>query len=99
MKYLYSVLSIVIFLSCNQPIEEKQQIPQEFRKINEETNAKIKKIQSESLLDLPKLGEGFKTLAKEVMKRLEDLDNVMKQRGLPLFGAPGVNKSLVDMYF
>lgn len=33
MKYLYSVLSIVIIFSCNQPIEEKQQIPQEFRNV------------------------------------------------------------------
>lgn len=28
-----------------------------------------------------------------------DLDNVMKTRNLPLFGAPGVNNSLVDLYF
>ena len=37
---------------------------------------------------------------KEISKDdVRDLDNVMKQRGLPLMGAPGVNKSLVDMYF
>ena len=27
------------------------------------------------------------------------LDNVMKTRGLPLFGAPGVNNSLEELYF
>ena len=28
-----------------------------------------------------------------------DLDNTMRTRSLPLFGAPGVNKSLEDLYF
>ena len=32
-------------------------------------------------------------------KGVEDLDNVMKIRNLPLFGAPGVNESLIDLYF
>ena len=32
-------------------------------------------------------------------KGVEDLWNVMVARGLPLFGAPGVNKSLVDLYY
>jgi len=57
--------SIASFKKFGEVLKE---IPQEFRKINEETNAKIKKIQSESLPDLPKLGEGFKTLAKDVME-------------------------------
>ncbi len=30
---------------------------------------------------------------------VQNLENVMKTRDLPLFGAPGVNKSLVDLYF
>jgi len=28
-----------------------------------------------------------------------NLDNIIKTRNLPMFGAPGVNKSLVDLYF
>ena len=32
-------------------------------------------------------------------KAVEDLGNVMRTRDLPLFGAPGVNSSLEDMYF
>jgi L-fuculose-phosphate aldolase len=30
---------------------------------------------------------------------VRDLSNTMRTRGLPLFGAPGVNKSLEDLYF
>ena len=30
---------------------------------------------------------------------LRNLDNIMSKRGLPMFGAPGVNKSLVDLYY
>ena len=30
---------------------------------------------------------------------LRNLDNIMSRRGLPMFGAPGVNKSLVDLYY
>ena len=30
---------------------------------------------------------------------VRDLDNTMRTRNLPLFGAPGENKSLVDLYF
>ncbi len=30
---------------------------------------------------------------------LHNLDNIMKKRGLPMFGAPGVNNSLVDLYY
>lgn len=30
---------------------------------------------------------------------LLNLDNIMKKRGLPMFGAPGVNPSLVDLYY
>jgi hypothetical protein len=30
---------------------------------------------------------------------VKNLVNVMKTRNLPLFGAPGVNRSLEEMYF
>lgn len=30
---------------------------------------------------------------------LRNLDNIMSKRGLPMFGAPGVNASLVDLYY
>lgn len=30
---------------------------------------------------------------------LKNLDNIMTTRKLPMFGAPGVNKSLVDLYY
>lgn len=30
---------------------------------------------------------------------LRNLDRIMEKRGLPMFGAPGVNKSLVDLYY
>ncbi len=30
---------------------------------------------------------------------LRNLDNIMKKRGLPSFGAPGVNNSLVELYY
>ena len=39
---------------------------------------------------------GIHELAREDVARL---GNVMETRDLPLFGSPGVNKSLVDMYF
>jgi L-fuculose-phosphate aldolase len=32
-------------------------------------------------------------------KAVQDLGNVMKERNLPLFGSPGANQSLVEMYF
>ena len=32
-------------------------------------------------------------------KSVKNLGNVMKTRNLPLFGAPGINKSLEEMYF
>jgi L-fuculose-phosphate aldolase len=37
---------------------------------------------------------------KEISKAdVQDLDNTMRTRSLPLFGAPGENESLVDLYF
>ncbi len=41
-------------------------------------------------------GQGIKELDRQAVI---DLDNVMKTRGLPLFGAPGVNFSLEALYF
>ena len=32
-------------------------------------------------------------------KAVKNLGNVMKTRNLPLFGAPGINKSLEEMYY
>jgi len=39
---------------------------------------------------------GVKQLSKDDVKKL---DNVMATRKLPLFGLPGINKSLIDVYF
>jgi ribulose-5-phosphate 4-epimerase/fuculose-1-phosphate aldolase len=39
---------------------------------------------------------GVKELDREAVRRL---GNVMTARNLPLYGAPGVNKTLEDMYF
>ncbi len=37
---------------------------------------------------------------KEIAKPdVHNLDNIMQKRGLPMFGAPGVNKSLLDLYY
>ena len=38
-------------------------------------------------------GEGY------LRADLKNLDNIMSKRGLPMFGAPGVNSSLVDLYY
>ena len=50
---------------------------------------------SVSILQALNIGD-IKEISKEDLKRL---DNVMATRELPLFGLPGVNKSLVDVYF
>jgi L-fuculose-phosphate aldolase len=39
---------------------------------------------------------GLKEISKEDVR---DLDNTMKTRNLPLAGAPGVNASLIDLYY
>jgi hypothetical protein len=41
-------------------------------------------------------GQGIKELNRQAVV---DLGNVMKARDLPLFGLPGVNASLEDLYF
>jgi len=48
-----------------------------------------------SILQALNIGD-IKEISKGDVKRL---DNVMAKRELPLFGVPGVNKSLVDVYF
>jgi ribulose-5-phosphate 4-epimerase/fuculose-1-phosphate aldolase len=48
-----------------------------------------------SILQALNIGD-IKQISKGDVKKL---DNVMTTRKLPLFGLPGVNKSLVDVYF
>jgi L-fuculose-phosphate aldolase len=48
-----------------------------------------------SLLQALSIGD-VKEMSREDVR---DLDNTMKTRGLPLFGVPGGNGSLVDLYF
>ena len=48
-----------------------------------------------SILQALNIGD-IKEISKGDVKRL---DNVMAKRKLPLFGLPGVNKSLIDVYF
>ena len=37
---------------------------------------------------------------KEIsVEDVRNLDNIMSRRGLPMFGRPGVNKSLIDLYY
>ncbi|HTP07767.1 MAG TPA: class II aldolase/adducin family protein [Anaerolineae bacterium] len=50
---------------------------------------------AESILRALSVGE-IKELSRQAVK---DLSNTMRTRGLPLFGAPGVNTSLESLYF
>ena len=50
---------------------------------------------AQSILLALQVGE-IKELGYQAVK---DLGNTMRTRGLPLFGAPGVNKSLEELYF
>jgi len=48
-----------------------------------------------SLLQAKAIGE-----VKEISRQdVANLDNIIRTRGLPMFGAPGVNESLVDLYY
>lgn len=49
-----------------------------------------------SLIQALASGQKIKTLSKEEVR---NLDNVVQKRDCPMFGAPGVHKSLVDLYF
>jgi L-fuculose-phosphate aldolase len=55
----------------------------------------ILEVTSQSLVAALSIGE-ISEISREDVR---DLDNTMRTRNLPLFGAPGVNKSLVDLYF
>jgi L-fuculose-phosphate aldolase len=50
---------------------------------------------AKSILQALRVG-GIKELDRQAVK---DLSNTMHTRGLPLFGAPGLNASLEDLYF
>ena len=54
--------------------EKLNTFPHELRKIIEDANAKIKVVQSESLPDLPKVGEEFKTLTKNLKETYDPND-------------------------
>lgn len=58
-------------------------------------NAELLEVTAQSVLLALHAG-GIKALDREAVVRL---GNVMRTRDLPLFGAPGVNQSLEDMYF
>ena len=55
----------------------------------------ILEVSSISILQALEVG-GVKTLSREDVRNLE---NTMRARNLPMVGAPGVNRSLVDLYF
>jgi len=59
-------------------------------------NVEVLESTAQSILLALGAGVGLKELGKQ---EVVDLGNVMKARDLPLFGAPGVNESLEDMYF
>jgi L-fuculose-phosphate aldolase len=58
-------------------------------------NVELLEVTAQSVLLALQAG-GIKALDREAVARL---GNVMRTRDLPLFGAPGVNQSLEDMYF
>jgi len=55
----------------------------------------ILEVTSQSLVAALSFGE-IREISRE---DVQNLDNTMRTRKLPLFGAPGENKSLVDLYF
>jgi L-fuculose-phosphate aldolase len=55
----------------------------------------ILEMTSLSLLQALAIGD-VKEISKE---EIGNLDNTMQTRNLPLFGAPGENKSLLDLYY
>ena len=62
-----SITNLIKSLNALKQVGEKlKEFPQDLRKIIEETNAKIKEVQSDTLPDLPKLGEEFKKVANNV---------------------------------
>jgi L-fuculose-phosphate aldolase len=59
-------------------------------------NIDLLEMSAYSLLKAMTTGRKLKELTREA---IEGLDNVMKERNDPMFGAPGVYKSLVELYF
>lgn len=59
-------------------------------------NVELLEMTAYSILRALAAGQPLKELSKQ---DVADLDNVMKKRDCPMFGAPGVHKSLVDLFF
>jgi L-fuculose-phosphate aldolase len=49
-----------------------------------------------SILQALSANQGLKEIDR---KGVENLSNIMKKRGLDMFGAPGMNESLMDLYY
>ena len=58
-------------------------------------NVELLEMSAYSILQALAAGRELKELSREAIR---GLDNVMKERNCPMFGAPGVNRSLVDLY-
>ncbi len=59
-------------------------------------NVELLEMSAYSILKAMSAGQKLKELSVEDVR---DLDNVMKTRNCPYFGAPGMYNSLVDLYF
>ena len=59
-------------------------------------NIELLEMSARSRIQALATGVKLKTLSKEEVR---NLDNVVKKRSCPMFGAPGVHESLVDLYF
>ena len=59
-------------------------------------NVELLEMSAYSILQVLAAGRELKELSRE---DIEGLDNVMKERNCPMFGAPGVYQSLVELYF
>jgi L-fuculose-phosphate aldolase len=59
-------------------------------------NVELLEMTAYSVLQAMASGQKLKELSRESVR---DLDNVMKKRDCPLFGAPGMYKSLEELYF
>jgi len=59
-------------------------------------NVELLEMSAYSILQALAAGRELKELSRE---DIANLDNVMKERNCPMFGAPGVYESLVELYF
>jgi L-fuculose-phosphate aldolase len=59
-------------------------------------NIELLEMSAYSILQALATKRELKELTREA---IQGLDNVMKARNCPMFGAPGVNESLIDLYF